>query len=235
MNADDQKLSNEAISWVKQQKDRLVLDFAGEYLPAPEKPVSIFMAGSPGAGKTEFSRRLIEKQFGAETKYILRIDPDELRESLPCYVAGKAEIFQAAVSVAVEKIHDHVLSTGKSFVLDGTLTNLEKARENIRRSLDKQRVVFIEYIYQDPHVAWDFTRKREVVEGRNIPRDVFIGQFFAARRNAILLKEEFGKDVRLDVVTRNIATNEYRYWFNVDSIDSCVKDEYSKEQLIREL
>lgn len=235
MNEEDRELKENAIAWVKQNQKQLLADFTKVYLPAPEKAVSIFMAGSPGAGKTEFSRRLIETRFGAETKYIMRIDPDEIREDLPCYVSGKAELFQAAVSIAVEKIHDHALSEQKSFVLDGTLTNLEKARTNIRRSLDKDRVVFIEYIYQDPHVAWDFTRKREVVEGRNIPRDVFIDQFFEARRNAMLLKDEFGKDLALDVVTRNIGTNEYQYWFNVDRVDSCIKDEYSKDQLNRDL
>lgn len=221
--------------WVKQNQRQIVEDFAGKFLPAPEQAVSIFMAGSPGAGKTEFSRRLIEKQFGAENKYIMRIDADEIRSKLPCYVAGKSHIFQPAVSVAVEKIHDHALGTGKSFVLDGTLTNLKKARDNIKRSLEKSRVAFIEYIYQDPIVAWDFTQKREAVEGRNIPRDAFIDQFFLARENATILKREFGKDITLDVVTRNISTNEYKYWFNVDNVDSCIKDEYSKDQLLKNL
>ncbi|MDO8481535.1 MAG: zeta toxin family protein [bacterium] len=228
---EDQKLAEEAMIWVKQNQKQIVADFAGRYLPAPEKSISIFMAGSPGAGKTEFSRRLIEKQFGADTKYIMRIDPDEIRETLPCYAPGKSHIFQSAVSVTVEKIHDHALGKNKSFVLDGTLTNIEKARENIQRSLAKGRVVLVEYIYQDPFVAWDFTKKREVVEGRNIPRDVFINQFFLARENAMILKKEFRKDLTLDVVTRNISTNDYQYWFNVDNIDNCIKDGYSKEDL----
>ena len=235
MSLEDQKLANDAIAWVKENQKKIVSDFAEKYLSAPEQPVSIFMAGSPGAGKTEFSTRLIEKQFGADTKYIMRIDADEIRAMLPCYVPGKSHVFQAAVSIAVEKIHDHALAKRKSFILDGTLTNLNKARENVRRSTEKGRIVFVEYIYQDPLVAWDFTQKREKVEGRNIPRDVFIEQFFLARENAMILKREFGKELTLDVVTRNISTNEYRYWFNVDHIDNCIKDAYTKEQLLMTL
>jgi len=47
------------------------------FLP-DEFPVSVFMAGSPGAGKTESSRNLI-KRFTKDSQSVLRIDSDELR------------------------------------------------------------------------------------------------------------------------------------------------------------
>jgi UDP-N-acetylglucosamine kinase len=235
MNEGDLKLGDDALQWVKANQKEVVARFVGNSEPAPEQPVSIFMAGSPGAGKTEFSRRLIDDKFGPGTKFIVRIDPDEIREWLPNYIAGKAECFQGAVSVSVEKIHDHVLEKKKSFLLDGTLSNLDRARANIKRSHDKGRALVLEYVYQDPLVAWDFTKKREVIEGRNIPREAFVDQFFAARENATILKKEFGKDLVLDIVIRDISTGKYSYEFNVDNIDNYIKHEYNKEELLKRL
>ncbi len=234
MTKDDELLAEQALKWVKENQKSVVAQFTSGYEPAPKGAVSIFMAGSPGAGKTEFSKRLVE-QFGEHAKYIVRIDPDEIRAVLPCYVPGRAEVFQAAVSVAVEKIHDFALSKRMSFLLDGTFSNLLKAKNNVARSLDKKRAVLVEYVYQDPFIAWDFTQKREVIEGRNIPKTVFIDQFFAARENAMLVKKEYGSNVTLEVVTRNISTGEYKYWFNVDNIDSYLKLGYSREELEKKL
>ena len=95
------------------------------------------MAGSPGAGKTEASKALIEDFHES----ILRIDADELRKEFDEYDGRNAWLFQAAASVLVEKIHDIALKQGQSFVLDSTLARLEKAAQNIDRSLRKRRPV----------------------------------------------------------------------------------------------
>lgn len=68
---------------------------------------------------------------------ILRIDPDELRCEFADYTGGNAWLFQSAVSVLVEKIHDLALKQKQSFLLDGTLSNYRKAEQNISRSLKK--------------------------------------------------------------------------------------------------
>ena len=228
---DDELLSIQAVDWVKKNQKELVSKIIGQYNSAPVVPVSIFMAGSPGAGKTEFSKNFI-KQFKDHEKYIVRIDPDEIREMLPQYCTGKAHLFQTAVSIAVEKIHDHVLKKSKSFLLDGTFSNFDVAQSNVRRSVDKGRIVLIQYVYQDPLVAWDFTKKREVIEGRNIPKESFIEQFFAARKNVEKIKSEFGEKVKVDLIERNIKTNKYTYKDNIDSIDNYIKDKYNSNNLI---
>ncbi|WP_213067574.1 zeta toxin family protein, partial [Acinetobacter baumannii] len=51
------------------------------YLPE-EAPVSVYMAGSPGAGKTEASIALVNLFADSQ---ILRIDPDELRGEFAAY------------------------------------------------------------------------------------------------------------------------------------------------------
>lgn len=229
-NEDDELLSTQAIEWVKTNQKELITRITGQYDSAPRTAVSIFMAGSPGAGKTEFSKNFI-KNFKDHKKYIIRIDPDEIRDILPQYCAGKAHLFQTAVSIAVEKIHDHVLKKSKSFLLDGTFSNYDLSRSNVRRSVDKGRIVLIQYVYQDPLIAWDFTKKREVIEGRNIPKESFIEQFFAARKNVEEIKREFGEKVKVDLIERNVKTNKYTYRDNVSSIDNYIKDKYNTSNL----
>jgi UDP-N-acetylglucosamine kinase len=224
-------LSNEALAWVKEHQKEIIEKFAGGYPSAIDKPLSIFMAGSPGAGKTEFSKELLR----ALRLTVARIDPDEIRNILPQYTPGNAHLFQAAVSVAVEKIHDYVLRERKDFLLDGTFSNFEKARDNVRRSINKNREILIAYVFQDPLVAWDFTVKREEVEGRNIPKEKFIEELFASYRNVNLIKQEFGSQVNMDVVERNILTTEYRWSFDVSSVEERVQIGYTKEDLEKRL
>jgi UDP-N-acetylglucosamine kinase len=142
MNTDDEILERESIEYVKKHHKELIEMFVGR-VRKTTKPISIFMAGSPGAGKTEFSTRLVDEIMGAKDK-IVRIDPDEVRMWLPQYTQGKAQLFQGAVSVGVSKIHDYVKSNSYSFLLDDTFSNVERAKENVRLSLDKGRPVFIQ-------------------------------------------------------------------------------------------
>ena len=72
------------------------------------------------------------------------------------------------MSILVEKINDLALKQKQSFILDGTLSNFDKAKTNIEPSLKKRRPIQILYVYQKPQLAWDFVQKREKVEGRRI-------------------------------------------------------------------
>ena len=121
----NQKISQNAIDYVKKNYKELIKTFVGKDIVKKESPsASIFMAGSPGAGKTEVSKNLIsvfkKDQFFKE---ILRIDPDEIRNYLPEYNGKNADLFQGACSVGVEKIHDFALKKNLNFVLDGTFSN----------------------------------------------------------------------------------------------------------------
>ncbi|MEK7553737.1 MAG: zeta toxin family protein [Patescibacteria group bacterium] len=228
------EISAETVQWVKSHAKEAVERFAGSYPSAQGKAISIFMAGSPGAGKTELSKNLVAL-LEKDNRRIVRIDPDEIREWLPMYIAGKAELFQSGVAVAVEKIHDHVLTANKHFLLDGTSAGLDKLRSNILRSLDKDRAVVIEYVYQDPDVAWDFTQKREQVEGRNIPKHSFVDQLFAAYANVETVKQEFGERIEVDLIQRNIQTGEYMTQFNIHTIAEHLSLPYTKEELAKRL
>lgn len=134
-------IQREALEYAKKNKKVIAKQFTDpQKFPPEENPVSVFMAGSPGAGKTESSIELLKKFSGTP---IIRIDPDELRSEFKQYTGQNAWLFQAAVSVLVDRIHDLVLAQKQSFLLDGTLSRYEVASRNIKRSLENKRTVQI--------------------------------------------------------------------------------------------
>jgi predicted ABC-type ATPase len=160
--------------------------------PPEERPISIFMAGSPGAGKTETSKRLLE-DIAPRGSATLRIDTDECRVYfVECgYTGANAHVFQRAATRITEKVIDLALSQGQSFLLDGTFSNYDKARSNIERCIAKGRDVIIYFVYQDPLAAWNFVQKRELVEGRHIEKETFVRQFVDAQKTVQRIKDEF--------------------------------------------
>ena len=144
---DGQILKQKAEEFARANRKQIAKELTDKGLYIPEAfPISIFMAGSPGAGKTEFSTALIHLEEGGQEKAI-RIDGDELRNRLPGYNGTNSFLFQGAVSILVEKIHDLVLENKQSFILDGTFSNYPKAAQNIERSLHRGRRVFMMYVY----------------------------------------------------------------------------------------
>lgn len=201
-----------------------------EVYPPDAEPVSVFMAGSPGAGKTEASKALLA-EFEEEGSSTVRIDPDELRSHFDEYSGDNSWLFQPGTSILVDKIHDKVLKNEQNFLLDGTLSNYDKAKSNIERSLKRDRFVQIYYIYQEPELAWQFVKAREEVEGRRILPEHFIEQYFAARRVVNQLKKDFGKRIEVDVLFKNLDGSTKVYQANVGQIDNHIPEEYTEEDL----
>ena len=233
----DEKIRADAIDFAKHNKLHIAREVTNTSMYVPdETPVSVFMAGSPGAGKTEFSKRLVAILEHNRKRRVVRIDGDQLRTLFPGYVGSNSNLFQGAVSLVIEKVHDLVLHNKQNFVFDGTLADFDKAVENIRRSFERGRPVFIFYIYQKPDVAWRFTQAREIAEGRNIPKEAFIEQFLAARETVSRLLLEFGTTVNLFIVKKNFETNSVEDLVEIQSveqIDATIKERYSKDDLHR--
>lgn len=199
---------------------------------ADADPVSVFMAGSPGAGKTEASKALLA-EFEEEGTDTIRIDPDELRNRFEAYSGDNSWLFQPATSILVDKIHDRVLKNEQNFLLDGTLSHYDKARSNIERSLKRGRFVQIYYVYQEPEMAWRFVKAREELEGRRILPEHFINQYFSARKVVNQLKKDFGKDIQVDLLLKNLDGSDRIYKANVDQIDNHIPEKYKEEDLVR--
>jgi len=105
----EKRIRDDALSYARKHKKAIAKRLTDTRVyPPVEEPVSVFMAGSPGAGKTEASVELIE-MFSDDGVDVLRIDPDELRQEFQDYRGGNSWLFQPAVSVLVERIHDLAL------------------------------------------------------------------------------------------------------------------------------
>ena len=232
----DEEIRARAIEFAKRNKLRIAKE-----LTDPSKyeldavPVSVFMAGSPGAGKTEFSKNLIKILERVNECRVVRVDGDEVRPLIPGYTGNNSRLFQGAVSLIVEKMYDLVLHQKQSFVLDSTFAKYEKAADNIMRSLAKSRPVFLFYMYQKPEVAWKFTQAREVLEGRNIPKAAFVDQFLGARETISRIFDEFGERVTIFFVKKDFEKNSVESIFRISQgkpqIDRYIGEEYTKEKL----
>lgn len=228
------RIEQEAMEFARAQKKAIAkrLTDISKFLP-DRNPVSVFMAGSPGAGKTEASVELLKETDG---NAVIRIDPDELRSLFPGYTGGNAWLFQKAVSILVDRIHDEALIQSQNFLLDGTLSHYDVAKRNIDRSLKHERRVQILYVYQEPRLAWEFVQAREAQEGRRIRPETFIDQYFAARDVVNRLKLEFGRNISVDLLLKNNDNSHRLYQAGIDQIDHHIPEKYTRadvEQMIK--
>lgn len=223
----ENELGRIANEYVKSHKSELITHFAdlGTYLP-DDKPISIFMAGSPGAGKTEFSKRLIEKFSGKP----VRIDADEIREWIPDHKSSDASVYQTACTTGVNKLYDYVIKHGQNVILDGTFAYV-KAFDNVQRSIKYGRKTIIYFLYQDPVISWKFTKDRELLEHRNVPLDVFTNAYLESQTNVERVKSHFGKDVELNMVVKDYEKDLEKLHLNVSGIENYLPKRYNKAEL----
>ena len=100
---EQQAIKDKAIKHAHSIKKKFAKEFTDKAkYPKEQNPVSVFMAGSPGAGKTEASKALIDNFDGD----VIRIDADEYRAQFEDYSGDNSWLFQSAVSILVEKAHD---------------------------------------------------------------------------------------------------------------------------------
>lgn len=227
---DDQKVIEKAIREAKAMK-KVVAKRLVDHLPQEEEAVSVFMAGSPGAGKTETARAMIRAFKSENGLALVHIENDELRKEFEDYQGFNSPLFQRPATLLVEAIHDRALKRGVSFILDSTLSSFDKAKDNIERSLKKNRFVMIIFVYQEPEQAWRLVKAREKVEGRRVPEAVFVEQFMESQRVVSALKQHFGDKVEITFIEKNIDGDNERPHFNVSDIDALLRKKYNRESL----
>ncbi len=254
LNSEEQKICNEACQFIDSKKDELIDLFITRKNPLKLGFITIFMAGSPGAGKTEFSKRYIS--FTAKNKdgklikflnqkgvnvtpvetLLIRIDVDEIRYFLPQYKKtdiktgekGNAHIVQRAANRGLNILRDYCLANEVSFLHDGTFGNYSTMKKIIKKSIKAGRAVQIYYLYLDPLVAWEFTKAREYLEGRNIIKNKFIEQYFNSQENVDKIKQEFGDNVKIHCILKNSDNEVIETTLNQPSIDLYLQSKYNK-------
>ncbi len=237
MTPEDKQFIEDAKSYIRANRteiSRRLTDITR--YPQEDMPVSVFMAGSPGAGKTETSKAYLKQleevnEKGEVTFEVLRIDPDEYRSLIPRYTGANSWLVQPAVSLLVERVIDNALRQKQSFLLDGTFANISKSLDNIERSLRKERFVQILYVYQEPALAWEFVLAREAVEGRNIPFDRFASQFVAAQESVQAAIDRFGDQIRVEVLVKPIDNGKHIHHPLVTRLAEVVPQGFTVEEI----
>lgn len=226
-------ISQDAVNFIKANRLKLCEEFASiNKYPPVLNPSAYFMAGSPGAGKTEYSKSFIKQlEIKHPARKIVRIDADEIRDWVPQYDHTNSAEIQRAAALGVEKLLDCVLRQDQDFLLDATFALYDKSLQNITRCLHKGRKVGITYIYQDPKVAWDFTKKRETLEGRRVPKHTFIDAFFKAKENVDRIKQELGSNIELELIIKNVEQKTEKSYFNIERVDNYLKISYTPQSL----
>lgn len=226
----------EIIKWASSNKKRLKAKYfnLSEYQINEDEPIVVFMAGSPGAGKTETSREFASDIVRDSGQKVLRIDPDEIRDDFReiGYDGKNSFLYQAGTAGIVNNIVDEALRKRTSFILDGTFSKEEKAIDNIERCLNKNCKVYIFYIYQDPIQAWEFVRQRELKEGRRVEKSIFIEQYFMSRNVVNKMKNKFKERVNVFLLKKNIKDEAPSFLqINDENLDVHIKESYTREVL----
>jgi len=175
----------EAKVWVKDKanQQRIVDQFFSDYKPLKMK-FAIFMAGIPGAGKTEFV-----ENFNSAVK-LASIEHDKLVEYIDGYKPQDYYNYRKAGSVLVSRILDECLKHGYGFIFDGTLSHKGGYR-NIEKALKKQYRVQVVYIVQEAKLAWELTQDRELVKKRAIEKAGFIDTCTKINPNLLVIFQRF--------------------------------------------
>ena len=253
---DDQKNSDEACAHISSHKAELIQTFVLNQNPVKINLMTIFMAGSPGSGKTEFAQRylpslinidgikkLLRKEgfeINENSNLFIHIDVDKIRDFIPQYtktdiksgIKANSHIIQKAANKGLDILRDYCFKNDISFLHDGTFGNFKTMRDLVVKSLGTGRMVQINYLYLDPVSAWNFTQAREYVEGRNIILDKFIDQYFSSRQNVDKIKIEFGDKVKINCIFKNPHNQVEEILFNQRSIDSCLQTKYNDKTIV---
>ena len=160
----------QAKAWVKDKiNQQAVVDrFFADYPPQREH-MAFFMAGIPGAGKTELATNALMEM----SHTLVPIEHDKLVEYIDGYRREDYYIYRKAGSVLVTRILNECLKHGYGFIFDGTLSHPNGAR-NVGRTLNAKYLTVIVYVIQDVDAAWFSTQDRNVVTGRRVEKSGFI-------------------------------------------------------------
>ncbi|MGF2942951.1 zeta toxin family protein [Enterococcus xiangfangensis] len=211
------------LEFAKKNKDKFISAIIKGKSPETAKD-AVFMAGSPGAGKSEVATGLAENY----DNHVI-IDADYFRTQFPDYNGKNSSLFQKASSWLVEQSLKYVLEHEFSFILDATFAILS-AEKNIARALKNHFRVTIFYVYQDPKIAWKFTKEREIAEGRHVPKKAFVNAFFKSRENIMKVKGKY-PEVLLHIIIKDYQNNISEVHYAADNINLMLPLQYREEDL----
>jgi predicted ABC-type ATPase len=220
--------SDKVLEWARENKKRIVQDYLSECeYPRSDSPNVIFMAGAPGAGKTEFAKRLIP-QLSVPP---IHIDMDEIAKRIDDYNPKNSHLFRAGATVILERLYDEAIDKGIDILMDGTFGH-SKTILNVERALKHRYNIRIYFISPDPFTAWNKTLDREIIEKRSINAEQFVETYFHMLENLRKINEKFGKHVPISVVLKDDQNRLKDIIENISTVENYLQPVLTRSQLI---
>ena len=117
------------------------------------------------------------------------------------------------------------------FPFSETTPDWPKSCSNISRCLGRGRDVEILYVYQPPEQAWRFVQAREVQEGRMVPFERFVDIFFRAHEAVKAALQQFGDNVRLQILVKPIDNGRHVLHSDVKDLDQVLRISMTREEI----
>ena len=206
LNLNDETISLKALEYIKTNKSKLERIFLTKQNNLKKV---YFMAGSPGAGKSEIALIL------SENKNIDIFDTDEIRKICPNYSGRNSNLFQKASSKGIDILIDIAFKKNHSFILDGNFSNYELQDKNISRAIKRDYEIEIYFVYRPLEIAKEYTRVREEKMGRKIPSNIFYQKFLDAIETVNEIAKKY-KDIKITFF--DLHKDYYKQIDNLDEI-----------------
>jgi predicted ABC-type ATPase len=222
-----------AINWAKDNWKEVLDSLIKEYKPvSSNNPAASFMAGAPGAGKTEYSTRLVS----AFSSKPLIIDVDKIKTFIPEYDGTNTDDVKDGAMKILEKILDYSIKNGLPLLLDGTFSGGQSILNLKRVHRSKyDYVAQVYFVYQEPLRAWEFTKARTIDEGRSIPKEYFIRAYTKSIENIkeIELDPEVGSKTTTILIIKDYLekSKEYTVADSISNLDKYVNKIYNENEL----
>jgi len=180
----------------------------------------IFLAGAPGAGKTEFLESILQE---LQENFVV-IDIDKYRSLFKWYNWENASKYQSLSVKVADKIISYCFKNNLNFIFDGTFRNYNKVQENFWQCKKHDRKAIVALIFQDPRVSFYWTFLRKLKKRRNVPIDVFINGFYGSIENVFRAKQDFSKIEILIASKKYSLVNKHKFTRSIDYKISNIKD-----------
>lgn len=217
------------ITWAKEHKKSLVKQIVGDVKPPKDgKPLAVFAAGIPGAGKTEFLDRLFEGSLDA-----VRIDLDEIVKLFPDYNPENYYKYRGAAHIIVDEVVIYCRHHKLNFVLDGTFGS-PRAISNIKSALKRHGVVIF-YVWKEPGLAWQHTKDRQLLIKRGVEEKGFIESCIRIPQNIKDVRDKFQDKAPIVLIKKDPKSDQFTYTQNAEHIDELIEVKYNEKDLRKAL
>lgn len=181
--------NQKGIDWMAEfLKWQLIQEWLDKYKIKSGEISAIFLAGAPGAGKTEFIESISALK---EWQRFVVLDTDIYRSLFEGYSGSNAHEFQQYASRVMDKLFSFCMNNGLRVIMDGTFAAKgSKIDENIAQCVRHKRLFSIVLIYQDATISYLYTKIREMKQIRHVPREEFIKKYFASIDNVFRIAQD---------------------------------------------